>query len=110
MLSGLLSSFFVYADAKQDDSKEEENVNSSGKPEEEQSKETSEETPEEAPVEEAAKEEEEDEDEPEDVHPAIREECSNSAKCSSLKKHFDHCQEKVQGGHGFKGEECVEEL
>ncbi|OAV87068.1 hypothetical protein PTTG_07051 [Puccinia triticina 1-1 BBBD Race 1] len=54
-------------------------------------------------------EEEEEEDEPEDPAPAIREECAES-KCSKYKRHFDHCQERVLGGKGDKGEDCVEEL
>ncbi|KAH9477177.1 Cytochrome b-c1 complex subunit 6, mitochondrial [Psilocybe cubensis] len=53
---------------------------------------------------------EEEPEEPEDVHPALREECKASAKCAALTKHFEHCQEKVQSGQGFKGEDCVEEL
>ncbi|KAG5638087.1 hypothetical protein H0H81_001854 [Sphagnurus paluster] len=56
------------------------------------------------------KQEEEEEEEPEDLHPVIREECKQSAKCAALTKHFEHCQEKVQSGQGFKGEDCVEEL
>ncbi|KAJ8508700.1 hypothetical protein ONZ45_g9068 [Pleurotus djamor] len=59
------------------------------------------------PAEEAAAEEEE--EEPEDELPALREECQ-SGKCAALAKHFEHCQEKVQSGQGFKGEDCVEEL
>lgn len=71
--------------------------------------------------------EEEEEEEPEDVRvnlkfvpsndqrscqvmPAIREECAQSSKCAPLTKHFEHCQEKVQAGEGFKHEDCVEEL
>jgi hypothetical protein len=27
-----------------------------------------------------------------------------------MAKHFEHCQEKVEAGEGFKGEDCVEEL
>jgi ubiquinol-cytochrome c reductase subunit 6 len=42
--------------------------------------------------------------------PVIREECRESSKCASLTKHFEHCQEKVHAGHGFKGEDCVEEM
>ncbi|KAJ2920650.1 hypothetical protein H1R20_g16445, partial [Candolleomyces eurysporus] len=57
-------------------------------------------------VEEAAAEEEE---EPEDLHPVIRDECKEK-RCTQLAKHFEHCQEKVQAGEGFKGEDCVEEL
>lgn len=44
------------------------------------------------------------------VMPAIREDCANSGKCASLTKHFNHCQEKVEAGEGFKGEDCVEEM
>ncbi|KAJ2919574.1 hypothetical protein MD484_g779, partial [Candolleomyces efflorescens] len=58
-------------------------------------------------VEEAAAEEEE--EEPEDLHPVIRDECKEK-RCAQLSKHFEHCQEKVQAGEGFKGEDCVEEL
>jgi len=53
---------------------------------------------------------EEDEVEPEDLTPAIREACQNSKSCVPLTKHFEHCAEKVNAGHGFKGEDCVEEL
>ncbi|KAJ3893861.1 Non-heme 11 kDa protein of cytochrome bc1 complex [Lentinula edodes] len=60
--------------------------------------------------EEEKEEEEEEEEEPEDPHPALRDECQNSAKCAPLLKHFEHCQEKVQAGEGFKGEDCVEEI
>jgi hypothetical protein len=44
------------------------------------------------------------------LHPVIREECKESSKCASLAKHFEHCQEKVHAGQGFKHEDCVEEL
>ncbi|EAU87873.2 hypothetical protein CC1G_01520 [Coprinopsis cinerea okayama7 len=54
-------------------------------------------------------EQEEEEEEPEDVHPAIREECKEQ-KCAQLAKHFEACQEKVNAGEGFKGEDCVEEM
>ncbi|KAJ7729172.1 hypothetical protein B0H16DRAFT_1587362 [Mycena metata] len=27
-----------------------------------------------------------------------------------MKHHFEKCQEKIEAGKGFKGEECVEEL
>ncbi|KAJ3866015.1 Non-heme 11 kDa protein of cytochrome bc1 complex [Lentinula novae-zelandiae] len=60
--------------------------------------------------EEEEEEKEEEEEEPEDSHPAIRDECQNSPKCAPLLKHFEHCQEKVQAGEGFKGEDCVEEM
>ena len=43
------------------------------------------------------------------LHPVIRDECKEK-RCVQLAKHFEHCQEKVQGGEGFKGEDCVEEL
>ena len=43
-------------------------------------------------------------------HPIIREECKELPKCAPLAKHFEHCQEKVLSGKGFKGEDCVEEL
>ncbi|KAH7882088.1 Non-heme 11 kDa protein of cytochrome bc1 complex [Phlebopus sp. FC_14] len=61
-------------------------------------------------VSEAAAPEEEEAEEPEDVLPAVREECKSTAKCAPLAKHFEHCQEKVSSGKGFKGEDCVEEL
>ncbi|KAG8988454.1 hypothetical protein FRB94_000693 [Tulasnella sp. JGI-2019a] len=57
-----------------------------------------------------AEEEEEEEAEPEDAMPAIREACQSSKSCAPLTQHFQHCQEKVQAGEGFKGEDCVEEL
>ncbi|KAG2048590.1 Non-heme 11 kDa protein of cytochrome bc1 complex [Suillus hirtellus] len=63
-----------------------------------------------AEVGEPSKESEEEEVEAEDIHPVIIEECKNSAACASLTRHFEHCQEKVQSGQGFKGEDCVEEL
>ena len=44
------------------------------------------------------------------LNPEIREECKNSTKCASLTRHFEHCQEKVLAGQGYKGEDCVEEL
>jgi len=59
---------------------------------------------------EITKTEEVEEEEPEDIYPAIRDECKASGKCAALTKHFEHCQEKVQEGKGFKGEDCVEEL
>ncbi|OBZ74801.1 hypothetical protein A0H81_05645 [Grifola frondosa] len=60
--------------------------------------------------EETPQEEEAEEEEPEDVMPAIVDECEQSAKCAPLLKHFQHCEEKVNAGEGFKGEDCVEEL
>ncbi|KAH0833903.1 Non-heme 11 kDa protein of cytochrome bc1 complex [Lanmaoa asiatica] len=50
------------------------------------------------------------EEEPEDLHPVIRDECKSSTKCAPLTRHFEHCQEKVSAGQGYKGEDCVEEL
>ncbi|KAE9403411.1 Non-heme 11 kDa protein of cytochrome bc1 complex [Gymnopus androsaceus JB14] len=64
----------------------------------------------EAEEEPAAEEEEEEEEEPEDAHPTIRADCQSSSKCAPLAKHFEHCQEKVNAGEGFKGEDCVEEM
>ncbi|PPR01865.1 hypothetical protein CVT24_001346 [Panaeolus cyanescens] len=64
----------------------------------------------EEPTEKVEVEAEAEEEEPEDLQPAIREECKESAKCAAAAKHFEHCQEKVQSGQGFKGEDCVEEL
>ncbi|KAI0743050.1 hypothetical protein C8Q80DRAFT_1192256 [Daedaleopsis nitida] len=70
-----------------------------------------EEVKEEAPQEEEEPQaEEEEEEEPEDILPAIQEECENSAKCAPSAKHFAHCEEKVNAGEGFKGEDCVEEF
>ncbi|KAJ7448695.1 Non-heme 11 kDa protein of cytochrome bc1 complex [Mycena galericulata] len=60
--------------------------------------------------EEAPKEEEAEEEEPEDAHPGIRAACEARAECAPLKHHFEKCQEKVQSGQGFKGEDCVEEM
>ncbi|CCM02060.1 uncharacterized protein FIBRA_04136 [Fibroporia radiculosa] len=68
---------------------------------------------EEAPAEESAEEpaeEEQEEEEPEDIMPALREECEQSAKCVAATKHFQHCEEKVNAGKGYKGEDCIEEL
>ncbi|KAF9447781.1 hypothetical protein P691DRAFT_760489 [Macrolepiota fuliginosa MF-IS2] len=63
----------------------------------------------EAVEEETEAEAEEEEEEPEDIQPVVRDECKET-KCAQLAKHFEHCQEKVQSGQGFKGEDCVEEL
>ena len=84
---------------------------------------------EETPTEEPAAEEEEEEEEPEDVCnnlllsvkvvieecclqilPALKDECAESSKCAAATKHFQHCQEKVNAGEGFHGENCIEEL
>ena len=44
------------------------------------------------------------------LQPILREECEKSPQCAPFTKHYLHCQEKVNGGHGYKGEDCVEEL
>jgi hypothetical protein len=44
------------------------------------------------------------------VLPALQEECKQSASCAAATKHFAHCQEKVNAGEGFHGENCIEEL
>ncbi|KAI9022206.1 ubiquinol-cytochrome C reductase hinge protein-domain-containing protein [Phycomyces nitens] len=50
-------------------------------------------------------EEEEEEEEPEDPKEAIMEECTK--ECSSLKKHLDECNERVENG---SHENCIEEF
>ncbi|KAH9915960.1 uncharacterized protein BXZ73DRAFT_106025 [Epithele typhae] len=60
--------------------------------------------------EEAQEQEPEEEEEPEDIFPKIQDECAETAKCAPLAKHFAHCEEKVNAGEGFKGEDCVEEF
>ncbi|KAI0633158.1 hypothetical protein C8Q77DRAFT_1158568 [Trametes polyzona] len=91
-LSSIFSSFFpvVHADAPE---------------EKEVKEEPAQEEPQEEPQEEEAEEEE-----PEDVLPALQEECEQTAKCKPLLEHFQHCEEKVNAGEGFKGEDCVEEF
>ncbi|KAH7101502.1 hypothetical protein BKA62DRAFT_618593 [Auriculariales sp. MPI-PUGE-AT-0066] len=54
--------------------------------------------------------EEEEAPEPEDVHPVVRQECQESAECSKVAHHYQHCQDKVNAGEGAKGENCIEEL
>ena len=44
------------------------------------------------------------------ILPALREECEESAKCKAATEHFRHCEERVNAGKGYKGEDCVEEL
>ncbi|KAJ6492350.1 hypothetical protein DFH09DRAFT_876124, partial [Mycena vulgaris] len=63
-----------------------------------------------APAEEPKEEGPTAEEEPEDVHPAIRAEYEARRDCAPMKHDFKKCQEKMQAGKGFKGEECVEEL
>ncbi|PAV15627.1 Non-heme 11 kDa of cytochrome bc1 complex [Pyrrhoderma noxium] len=53
--------------------------------------------------------EEEEEEEPEDPMVELREECQQGS-CAKFTHHFAHCQEKVEAGEGFKGEDCVEEM
>ncbi|EPT00029.1 hypothetical protein FOMPIDRAFT_1090387, partial [Fomitopsis schrenkii] len=53
---------------------------------------------------------EEEEEEPEDILPALHEECEESAKCKVATEHFRHCEEKVNAGNDYKGEDCVEEF
>ncbi|KAH8115080.1 Non-heme protein of cytochrome bc1 complex [Phellopilus nigrolimitatus] len=55
-------------------------------------------------------EEEEEEEEPEDQMVGLREACQQSGSCVKFTEHFAHCQEKVEAGEGFKGEDCVEEM
>ncbi|KAI0350536.1 hypothetical protein OH77DRAFT_1524800 [Trametes cingulata] len=96
-LSSLFSSFFpvVHADAPEDKEVKQEPAQ--------------EEEPQEEPQEEA-EEAEEEEEEPEDPLPALQEECEQTAKCAPLVKHFQHCEEKVNAGEGYKGEDCIEEF
>ncbi|KAL0078627.1 COR3 or QCR6 subunit of the Cyt C reductase complex [Phycomyces blakesleeanus] len=54
---------------------------------------------------EVVEEEEEEEEEPEDPKEAIMEECAQ--ECSSLKKHLDECNERVENG---SHENCIEEF
>ena len=42
--------------------------------------------------------------------PASREECANSCKCAAATKHFQKCEERVNSGQGYHGENCIEEL
>ena len=77
-------------------------------PSEEPEQEEQEEKPEAEEAEE--EEEEEEEDEPEDPAPAIRAECEKTKECAPAAHHFKACSEKVEGGKGWQGEDCVEEL
>ncbi|CAL1698548.1 unnamed protein product [Somion occarium] len=96
MLSTLFSSFVstVHCDAPSDESKEGLKA-LSGEGEGEAKKEP---------------EEEEEEEEPEDIMPVLQEECQETAKCAPLASHFAHCEEKVNEGKGYHGEDCVEEF
>jgi hypothetical protein len=42
--------------------------------------------------------------------PKIRKECEESPACTPMKHHFEKCQEKVDAGEGYKGEDCVDEM
>ena len=42
--------------------------------------------------------------------PALIDDCKESKACASAAKHFAHCEEKVNAGNGYHGEDCVEEL
>ncbi|EKD03950.1 ribosomal large subunit assembly and maintenance-related protein [Trichosporon asahii var. asahii CBS 8904] len=80
--------------------------------EEEQKEEAAEDTPAEEPEQESAddeeEEEEEEEEDPEDA-PPIREKCEQT-ECQAAAKHFQACQQKVEAGQGWEGEDCVEEM
>ena len=121
MSSGITSFFSSFISSAHADTEESNSAEAPPAQEEEEKTEPEEEKPE---------PEEEEEEEPEDVntilllycdscsyiiillkeHPVIRDECKHSSECAALTKHFEHCQEKVHAGHGFKGEDCVEEL
>ncbi|KAF8523838.1 ubiquinol-cytochrome C reductase hinge domain-containing protein [Gautieria morchelliformis] len=102
MLSTFLSSFAVHADAPAEEVKSQR--------EDDVTKEAGDSTADAENEAGAGEAEEEEEEEPEDIHPTLREDCSNSPACAGFKKHFEHCQAKVEAGEGFKGEDCVEEL
>ncbi|KAJ7806799.1 Non-heme 11 kDa protein of cytochrome bc1 complex, partial [Mycena olivaceomarginata] len=87
-----LSSFFPTTHADSEDEEQ--------KPAASEQTSANEEAPE-APKEAEAEEEEE----PEDEHPKIRADCEASPACAPLKHHFEKCQEKVNAGEGFKGED-----
>ncbi|KAJ7724646.1 Non-heme 11 kDa protein of cytochrome bc1 complex [Mycena metata] len=91
-LGSFLSSFFpsTHADSDSDDSKSDDSSKKESAPE--------------------AGAAEEEEEEPEDAAPGIRDACAARAECAPMKHHFEKCQEKIEAGKGFKGEECVEEF
>ncbi|TIA84550.1 hypothetical protein E3P92_03451 [Wallemia ichthyophaga] len=76
----------------------------------EQPQEETQEEPQQESEDKEEEEEEEEEEEPEDIYPAIREECENNSHVAHLKHHFEHCNEKVEAGKGFEGENCAEEM
>jgi hypothetical protein len=43
-------------------------------------------------------------------HQKIRTDCEASPACAPLEHHFEKCQEKVNAGEGYKGEDCVDEM
>ena len=43
------------------------------------------------------------------IAPAIREDCQNG-ECAKLAAHFQACQDKVEAGKGWQGEDCVDEM
>jgi len=117
----MLSTLFTYLtpsihadDAAASDTKPEEEKNEKSQPEDVEAQSADDSGKEgddkEGEKEKEEEEEEEEDDEPEDVQPVLREQCQSSARCAPLKHHFEHCQEKVNNGQGFKGEDCVEEM
>ncbi|KAJ7237025.1 hypothetical protein B0H12DRAFT_1026541 [Mycena haematopus] len=98
-IGSFLSSFFPTTHA---DSAEEKPASDTEQPAEDASAEE--------PPKEEKEDEAEEEEEPEDEHPKIRAECESSPACAPLKHHFEKCQEKVQAGQGYKGEDCVDEI
>ena len=46
------------------------------------------------------------------ILPGLEEECAHSDKSAFAASHFAHrdCEEKVNDGKGYHGEDCVEEL
>ncbi|KAI8996245.1 ubiquinol-cytochrome C reductase hinge domain-containing protein [Trametes punicea] len=98
-LSSFFSSFLpvVHADAPEEKEVKEEQQPAEEQPAEEESADE-------------PQQEEAEEEEPEDPLPALQEECAQTAKCAPLAKHFQHCEEKVHAGQGYKGEDCVEEF
>ncbi|KAJ7729184.1 hypothetical protein B0H16DRAFT_1893951 [Mycena metata] len=107
-LGSFLSSFFpsTHADSDSDDSKSDDSSKNESAPEAGDDAEAKDDG--EGGGEGGAAEEEE--EEPEDAAPGIRDACAARAECAPMKHHFEKCQEKIEAGKGFKGEECVEEL
>ncbi|KAJ7046280.1 hypothetical protein C8F04DRAFT_1323174 [Mycena alexandri] len=104
-LGSFISSFFPTTHADSDDSKSDDSSKDESAPEvgdDAEAKDDGEG--------EGGAAEEEEEEEPEDAAPGIRDACAARAECAPMKHHFEKCQEKIEAGKGFKGEECVEEL